>query len=86
MGLRLQRKSGWLGDMYNIKQQRGLRVREVAGLGRMPNPKQQIEQFLNQTAVGKGDGMGQLGKEEKLGERGLRRVVAIQVFWFYFHI
>lgn len=32
-------ESGWLGNMDNIKQQRGLRVWEVAGLGRMPNPK-----------------------------------------------
>lgn len=68
--MRLQRKSGWLGDMYNIKQQRGLRVREVAGLGRMPNSKQQIEQFLNQTEVGKGDGMGELGKRKNWEREG----------------
>lgn len=26
-------------DMNNVKQQRGLSVWEVAGLGKMPNPK-----------------------------------------------
>lgn len=54
---------------------------EVAGLGRLPNSKGQIEQFLNKREVGKG-----LGKEGKGGEIGQRREAAIQVFCFYFHI
>lgn len=49
----------------HIKQQRGLRVSEVAGLGRMPNPKRQTEQFLNQTERGRKRGRG-----ERVGERG----------------
>lgn len=39
------RKSGWLGDMDNIKQQRGLCVWDAAGLAERPAPDDGLSDF-----------------------------------------
>lgn len=44
------------------------------------------DQFLNQTERGRKKERGRLGEKEEGGKQGSKRVAAIQVLCFYFHI
>lgn len=74
-----------VGDMANIKQQRGPWLWEGTGLGGMPD-NMTYDQLLNQTERGRREERGGLGEEEGGGKQGPKRVAAIQVLRFYFHI
>lgn len=74
------KRVGRLGDMYNIKLQRGLHVWKWLGWTEWQIPNDELSDFSTKQRGGKGD--RSRGSERKRSRRVARRVIAIQVFIF----